>query len=99
MYNGVIPYDSFTYGQLSNFINQEMLNLCSLIKVNATLKKDLKTSKKELGSFCCQYGCENHFSPLIKQENFHRSKKKTLNKKYSKFKKESFYKKPKHKKY
>ena len=99
MYNGVIPYDSLTYGQLSNFINQEALNLCSLIKVNATLKKDLKTSKKELESFCAHYGYGNPIPPSAKQENFYRSKKKRLNKKYSKFKEESFYKKPKHKKY
>ena len=46
MYNGVIPYDSLTYGQLSNFMNQEALNLCSLIKVNTTLKKILKPQRK-----------------------------------------------------
>ena len=49
MYNAIIPYDSLTYGQLANFVSQEALNLFSLTKVNATLKKDLRTSKKELG--------------------------------------------------
>ena len=52
IYNGIIPYDSLTYGQLANFVSQEALNLCSLIKVNATIKNDLRTSKRELGSFC-----------------------------------------------
>ena len=68
MYNGVIPYDSLTNGQLGNFINQEALNICSTIKVKVTLKKDLKTSKKELGSFCAQYGYENPLPPSTKQE-------------------------------
>ena len=51
-YNWIIPYDFLTYGELINFINKEALDLCSLIKVNATIKKDLRTSKTELGSFC-----------------------------------------------
>ena len=72
MYNGVIPYDSLTYGQLSNFINQKALNLCYMIKVNATHKKDLKTSKKELGSFCAQYGYENPLPLSTKQEKYYR---------------------------
>ena len=52
MYNGIIPYDSLTYGQLANFVSQEALNLCSLAKVNATIKKEFKSAKKELESFC-----------------------------------------------
>ena len=99
MCNGVIPYDSLTYGQLGNFINQEALNLCSLIKVNATIKKDLKTSKRELGSFYAQYRYENPLPPSAKQERYYRSKKKRLNKKYSNFKEESYYRRPKHKKH
>ena len=66
-----------------------------MIKVNATLKKDLRTSKKELGLFCPQY----HLPSSAKQEKIYRSKKKRSNKKYSNFKEESFYKKPKHKKH
>ena len=55
MYNGISPYDSLTYGQLANFVSKEALNLCSPAKVNATIKKDFKSAKKELGSFCAQY--------------------------------------------
>ena len=69
-----------------------------MIKVNATLKKDLRNTKKELESFCAQYGY-NPLPPSAKQEKFYRSKKKRLNKKYSNFKEEPFYRKPKHKKY
>ena len=42
-YNWIIPYDFLTYGESINFINKEALHLCSLIKVNATIKKDLRT--------------------------------------------------------
>ena len=66
IYNGIIPYDSLTYGQLENFVSQEVLNLCSLIKVNATIKKDFKSTKKELGSFCAQYGYDIPLPPLAR---------------------------------
>ena len=56
MYNGIMHYDSLTNGQLANFASQEALNPYSLIKVNATIKKEFKSAKKELGSFCAQYG-------------------------------------------
>ena len=43
-----------------------------MIKVNATHKKDLKTSKKELGLFCAQYGYENPLPLSTKQEKYYR---------------------------
>ena len=66
MYNGIIPYDSLTYGQLANSVSQETLNLCSLIKVNATIKNDFKYAKKELGSFCAQYGYDILLPPSVR---------------------------------
>ena len=86
MYNGIIPYDSLTYGQPTNFVSQEALNLCSLIKVDATIKKDFKSAKKELGSFCAQYGYDIPLPPSIRQEKFYKSKRKRTNKKYSNLK-------------
>ena len=96
MYNGIIPYYSLTYGQLANFVSQEALNLCSLIKVNATIKKDFKSDKKELGSFYAQYGYDIPLSLLVRQEKFYKSKRKRANRKYSKLKEEPFDRKPKH---
>ena len=93
MYNGIIPYDSLTYGQLANFVSQEALNFCSLIKVNAIIKKDFKYARKELGLFCVQYGYDIPLPPSVRQE------KLRTNKKYSKFKEEPFYRKLKHKKH
>ena len=83
MYNGISPYDSFTYGQLANFVSKEALNLCSPAKVNATIKKDFKSAKKELGSFCAQYRYDT-LTPPSRHENFHKSKRRDSNKKYSK---------------
>ena len=85
MYNGIIPYDSLTYGQLANFVSHEALNLCSLIKVNATIKKDFNSAKKELGSFCAQYGYHIPLPPSARHKKFHEYKKKESNKKHSKF--------------
>ena len=59
----------------------------------------MRISKNELGLFCAQYGYDNHLSSLAKQEKFYSSKKKRLSKKYSNFKEESFYRKPKHNKH
>ena len=97
MYNVIIPYDSLTYGQLANFVNQKALNLCSLAKVNATIKKDFKYAKKELESLCAQYGYDT-LTPPSRHENFHKSKRRDSNKKYSKQKEDPYYKKSKQKK-
>ena len=60
-YNGVVSYDFLTYEELINFVK-----LCPLIKVNVKIKKDLRTSKKELGSFCA--GMRRFFHPLLKKK-------------------------------
>ena len=70
-----------------------------MIKVNATIKKDLRTSKRELGSFCAQYEYEKILPPSAKQEKYHKSNRKRMNKKYSKFKEEPYYKKSRHRKH
>ena len=98
-YNGIIPYDSLTYGQLANSVSQEALNLCSLIKVNATIKNDFKYAKKELGSFYAQYEYDIPLPQSVRQEKFYKSKRKRTNKKYSNLKEKPFYRKPKQKKH
>ena len=90
MYNAIIPYDSLTYGQPANFVSQEALNLCSLAKVNATIKKDFKSAKKELGSFCAQYGYDIPLPPSARHKKFHEYKKKESNKKIQSLEKSHF---------
>ena len=55
-YNGTIPYDELTYGDLISEVKKEGLKLCSQLKLQYQVKKVLKASKKDLGSFCAQYG-------------------------------------------
>ena len=54
--NGTIPYDELTYGDLISEVKKEGLKLCSQLKLQYQVKKDLKASRKDLGSFCAQYG-------------------------------------------
>ena len=39
-------------------VKKEGLKLCSQLTLQYKIKKDLKASKKDLGSFCSQYGIE-----------------------------------------
>ena len=70
-----------------------------MIKVNATIKKEFKSAKKKLGSFCAQYGYDILLPSSVRQEKLYKSKKRKKIKKYSKFKEEPFYRKPKYKKH
>lgn len=45
-FDSVIPYESLTYGEIINYMNQEALSLCSLLKINARIQNELKMSKK-----------------------------------------------------
>ncbi|KAL2466561.1 Enzymatic polyprotein [Abeliophyllum distichum] len=53
-----LPYDDLTFGQIIGFINKEYLSLCNDLKLKAKLKTDKMEGRKELGSFCEQYGYE-----------------------------------------
>ena len=54
--NGSIPYNNLTYGDLVSTINIVALELCTDIKLRHQLKKEQSSSKKELGSFCRDFG-------------------------------------------
>ncbi|KAL2486265.1 Uncharacterized protein Adt_31021 [Abeliophyllum distichum] len=53
-----LPYDALTFGEIIGFINKEGLSLCNDLKLKAKLKSDRMEGRKELGSFCEQYGYE-----------------------------------------
>ena len=61
--NGTIPYDDLTYGDLIGEVKKEGLKLCSQLKLQYQVKRDLKASRKDLGSFCAQYGIEMPIPP------------------------------------
>ncbi|KAH0775051.1 hypothetical protein KY290_012188 [Solanum tuberosum] len=54
--NGSIPYRNITYGDLVSTINVVALELCTDIKLKHQLKKEQSSSRKELGSFCRDFG-------------------------------------------
>ncbi|KAH0654226.1 hypothetical protein KY289_031904 [Solanum tuberosum] len=54
--NGNIPYGNLTYGDLVSTINVVALELCTDIKLKHQLKKEQSSSRKELGSFCRDFG-------------------------------------------
>ena len=62
-HNGTIPYEELTYGDLISEVKKEGLKLCSQLKLQYQVKKDLKASRKDLGSFCAQYGIEMSIPP------------------------------------
>ena len=54
-FDRALPYESLTYGDIINYINQEALSLCSLLKIYIRIQNKLRSSRKELGSFCAQF--------------------------------------------
>ena len=45
-HNGTIPYEDLTYGYLIGEVKKEGLKLCSQLKLQYQVKRDLKASRK-----------------------------------------------------
>ncbi|KAL2492020.1 putative reverse transcriptase domain [Abeliophyllum distichum] len=91
-----LPYDILTFGEIIGFVNKEGLSLCNDLKLKAKLKSDRMDGRKELGSFCEQYGYERIRPPPSKSNKFLQKSKFQKKKKY--FDKSFFpdyYRKPK----
>ena len=82
-HNGTIPYEDLTYGDLIGEVKKEGLKLCSQLRLQYQMKRDLKASNKDLGSFCTQYGIEMPVPPSKK----HKKQKHYKEQSYKKFKK------------
>ena len=65
-YNGTILYEDLTYGDLISEVKKEGLRLCSQLRLQYKVKKDFKTSRKYLGSFCAQYVIDMPIPPSQK---------------------------------
>ena len=77
------------YGDLTREIKNEGLKLCSQLRLQHQVKRDLKAFKKDLGSFCAQYGIEMPVPPSQKLKKQKQYKEKP----YKKCKKIKSYKK------
>ena len=92
-HHGTIPYEELTYGDLISEVKKEGLKLCSQLKLQYQVKKDLKASRKDLGSFCAQYGIEMPIPPsqILKKQKLYREppfkNKKFSNKREKPYKK------------
>ncbi|XP_027934064.1 uncharacterized protein LOC114189651 [Vigna unguiculata] len=72
--DNIIPYDHLTYGQLISYVQKTALEICQNDKLQRQLAKEKSQSRKELGTFCEQFGipgCSTKKTrKVVKQEQF-----------------------------
>ncbi|KAL6316353.1 hypothetical protein AAG906_017990 [Vitis piasezkii] len=84
-YNGQIPYDKLTYGEIVSIVTAEGIKLCNDFKLKQQMKNEQKIYKNEFGSFCSQFGFnQKETKPPSKQQT---SRKPSKDKFYHIFKK------------
>ena len=67
-YNGQIPYDKLTYGEIISIVTAEGIKLCNDFKLKQQIKNEQRIYKNEFGSFCSQFGfCQKETKPPSKQ--------------------------------
>ncbi|KAG5063956.1 hypothetical protein JHK85_005139 [Glycine max] len=54
--NGDIPYESLSYSQLISYVQKVALKICQDDKIQRQLAKEKAQTKRDLGSFCEQFG-------------------------------------------
>ncbi|KAH1256619.1 polyprotein [Glycine max] len=54
--NGDIPYENLSYGQLISYVQKLALKICQDDKIQKQLAKEKAQTKRDLGSFCEQFG-------------------------------------------
>ncbi|XLT01060.1 hypothetical protein HN51_050411, partial [Arachis hypogaea] len=79
-----IPYNSLTFGQLHNIIVQIGIEVCTDTKIQQKIKQEIITGKRELGTFCYQYGITPEKAPSgqhkIKKRKFYKKPKYNIDK-------------------
>ena len=64
---GTIDYPKLTHGDIISSINKTGLWLCNDLRLKNQIEKENRFAKKELGTFCEQYGFEPWISPSRKR--------------------------------
>ncbi|KAG5080904.1 hypothetical protein JHK86_004969 [Glycine max] len=72
--NGDIPYESLSYSQLISYVQKVALKICQDDKIQRQLAKEKAQTKRDLGSFCEQFGL-----PTCHISKYCRLKKKLRN--------------------
>ena len=55
-FNGQIPYDKLTFGEIISIVTEEGISLCNDFKLKQQMKNEQKIYKNEYGTFCSQFG-------------------------------------------
>ena len=55
-FNGQIPYDKLSYGEIISIVTSEAIKLCNDFKLKQQMKNEQRIYKNEFGSFCSQFG-------------------------------------------
>uniref|UniRef100_A0A0R0K963 DUF7746 domain-containing protein n=1 Tax=Glycine max TaxID=3847 RepID=A0A0R0K963_SOYBN len=80
--NGDISYENLSYGQLISYVQKVALKICQDDKIQRQLAKEKAQTKRDLGSFCEQFGlptCPKQKKKQSPKKGFHENK--TFNKK------------------
>ena len=93
--DGHIPYDDLTYGDIISTITAEGIALCTDFKLQQQIQHERATSRKELGSFCQQFGFEK-LTPPSKQQSRDNKKRNSNNRprQFTNRQTQNYYKKP-----
>lgn len=91
--SGDIPYEQLSYGQLIAYIQKVALKICQDDKIQQQLAKEKSQNRKDLGTFCEQFGLppctkkpKSKPKPSLPKPNFYKnSRNKSYNKSYKKF--------------
>ncbi|XP_027912764.1 uncharacterized protein LOC114172513 [Vigna unguiculata] len=79
-FNGEIPYNQLSYGQLIAYIQKVGLKICQDEKIQNQLAREKAQNRKDLGSFCQQFGLPCSDKPSgsrtksRKTQRFHKSR-------------------------
>ena len=84
--DGTIDYPKLTYGNIISSINKTGLWLCSDLRLKNQIEKEKRYAKKELETFCEQYGFEPLIAPSRKRtkEKKNADRYKNNNRRYHK---------------
>ena len=77
MANGDIPYESLSYDQLISFVQKVALKIFQDDKIQRQLAKEKAQTKKDLGSFCEQFGlpaCQKQMKKQTSRREIRESK-------------------------
>jgi len=89
-YGKPINYNILTYGQIHNIIIDTGIKVCTDFKLQNKLRKEGMINKKEIGSFCQQYGMEPLRAPSTKKKKIIRSQDKQRKPPYRKSYKKNY---------